>query len=166
MNEFFTAMTAWVRECGGFVDKFIGDAMLVVFGLFDRRSAGGASRAAPPRRSAARSACTTRLRELNARARRRRPRAARAQRSASTAARCSPAPSAPRDRHEYTVIGDTVNVAARLQQLCKEHGQDFLISETAYMRAAAAGMAPGIEMSDSLALRGRHERVRVYGVAG
>src|SRR5262249_54342589 len=37
LNEFFTVMTAWVRECGGFVDKFIGDAMLVVFGLFEQR---------------------------------------------------------------------------------------------------------------------------------
>jgi adenylate cyclase len=51
LNEFFTAMTAWVRECGGFVDKFIGDAMLVVFGLFDTNGLrdGGGGAAAPLR---------------------------------------------------------------------------------------------------------------------
>ena len=39
-------MTGWVRECDGFVDKFIGDAMLVVFGLFaDTPSDGGAAAA-------------------------------------------------------------------------------------------------------------------------
>jgi class 3 adenylate cyclase len=40
-----------VRDCGGFVDKFIGDAMLVVFGLFDaaddRRDDCGAGAALP-----------------------------------------------------------------------------------------------------------------------
>src|SRR5256712_10089210 len=49
LNEFFAAMTAWVRQCGGFVDKFIGDAMLVVFGLFEtsvaERPAAGAAAA-------------------------------------------------------------------------------------------------------------------------
>jgi len=39
LNEFFATMTTWVRQCGGFVDKFIGDAMLVVFGLFDTGNA-------------------------------------------------------------------------------------------------------------------------------
>jgi len=32
LNEFFTTMTVWVRECGGFVDKFIGDCLMAVFG--------------------------------------------------------------------------------------------------------------------------------------
>src|SRR5262249_59139158 len=51
LNEFFTLMTAWVRECGGFVDKFIGDALLVVFGLFDAdgTTAGRAGAAAAVR---------------------------------------------------------------------------------------------------------------------
>ena len=34
LNQYFSLMTDWVRSCGGFVDKFMGDAMLVVFGLF------------------------------------------------------------------------------------------------------------------------------------
>src|SRR5262249_21532025 len=48
LNEFFTAMTDGVRVCGGFVDKFIGDALLVVFGLFgpDDAERRGASAAA------------------------------------------------------------------------------------------------------------------------
>src|SRR5262249_62141640 len=48
LNEFFTAMSDGVRLCGGFVDKFIGDALLVVFGLFgpDDAEGRGASAAA------------------------------------------------------------------------------------------------------------------------
>ncbi len=165
LNEFFTAMTAWVRQSGGVVDKFIGDAMLVVFGLF---SPGAAAHDAPQAAaSAVRCALGMRhrLRELNTR----RAAAGRpplAMKIGVHTGEVVAGTIGARDRHEYTVIGDAVNVAFRLQQLAKEHGQDVLISETTYNLAAGAGMAPGIEMSDSLALRGRHERVRVYGVAG
>ena len=67
LNEFFTAVGAWVRDCGGFVDKYIGDAALVVFGLFDESAEG------PARGAAAAVRCATglcdRLDELNERRR-------------------------------------------------------------------------------------------------
>jgi adenylate cyclase len=163
LNGFFSAMTTWVRDCGGFVDKFIGDAMLVVFGLFAGDDAGSRAVAA---HAALRCALgmQDRLAELN---------------TSRIAAQAPPlrvsigvhigevlaGTIGARDRHEYTVIGDTVNVAARLQQLCKSGGHLLLTSEVAYQLALSAGFAAELDEIDAVQLRGRVEPVRVYGVA-
>jgi len=163
LNQFFTAMTDWVRECGGFVDKFIGDAVLVVFGLFDgERADGHAESALAAMRCAL--GMRERLDRLNAaRAMADQPalRMAVSIHSGEVlAGRIGAA-----NRHEYTVIGDTVNVAARLQQVCKERNCYLLVSETTYELARARGLVAEVTASDSVSLRGRSEPVRVFGVA-
>ena len=62
------------------------------------------------------------------------------------------------------MIGDTVNVAARLQQLCRTHGRDLLVSETTHRLAAAAGESRRVVMRDAVMLRGRDEPVTVLGL--
>jgi adenylate cyclase len=164
LNEFFTTMTVWVRECGGFVDKFIGDAMLVVFGLFD--AVGGASDVAVPDGGAgAAIRCALgmheRLTDLNAtRAHRGQPPFA-----VSIGIHCGDVLAGTigaADRHEYTVIGDAVNVAARLQQLCKEEAQALLVSDAAYARAQSAGFAVELTRREPVTLRGRREPIGVF----
>jgi adenylate cyclase len=161
LNEFFTVMTVWVHECGGFVDKFIGDALLVVFGLFSADGETAQADGAAAAVHCARGMCE-RLERLNAT----RAAGGRPPLQVKIGIHTGPVVAGTigaRDRHEFTVIGDTVNVADRLQQVCHEMGSHVAASETTYRLAAARG-AVGETSSASVALRGRDEPVRVFAL--
>src|SRR5262245_38439974 len=159
LNEFFGAMTERVRTCGGFVDKFIGDALLVVFGLFEPDDP--ANRAAG---AAAALRCDDGVRDCVGRLNAARIAGGRPPLAVKIGVHTGPVVAGTvgaADRHEYTVIGDTVNVAARLQQLCREHGRDLLVSEATHRLATAGGEPRRVLMRAALALRGRDEPVAV-----
>lgn len=163
LNDFFSTMTAWVRECGGFVDKFIGDALLVVFGLFAADDPAGRGAAAE---AALRCGLgmQDRLAELNERRDSLGLPALQVSIGVHTGEVLAGTIGAS-DRHEYTVIGDTVNVASRLQQLCKIGGHRLLTSKAAYELARTAGLRAELAELEAVQLRGRSAPVRVFGVA-
>ncbi len=159
LNDFFSVMTDWVRDCGGFVDKFIGDALLAVFGLFDEQD-----RITVERNAAAACRCAVgmgeRLEDMNER---------RAVAGLDTLAiavtvhggQVLAAAVGARDRHEYTVIGDAVNVAARLQELCKQRDADVLVSRDTMETARAAGFDAEVAWEQEVSVRGRSGSLRV-----
>ena len=67
------------------------------------------------------------------------------------------------ERHaQFTVIGDPVNVAARLEALTKTLGCEVLMSEEVYERA---GFGPDDLPAHDVEARGREEIVKVRSVA-
>ena len=66
-------------------------------------------------------------------------------------------------RMEYSAIGDTVNTAARLEALNKEYGTSLLISETTYK---AVSKLVQVRFISTETLRGRVSPIGVYEVTG
>ena len=64
-------------------------------------------------------------------------------------------------RNEYTAVGDTVNLAARLESVTKEYGVPIIVSEYTY--EYVKGRFPTKEL-DTVTVKGKSQPVKIYGV--
>jgi class 3 adenylate cyclase len=64
-------------------------------------------------------------------------------------------------RMSFTLLGDTVNLAARLEQLNKQHGTRILVSEST---REACGECFAFDALGNVQVRGRSETIAIYAV--
>jgi adenylate cyclase len=156
LNEYFTEMVGIVTDEGGVVDKYIGDAIMAVFGapVSAPDDAARAVRAAVRMREA--------LAHLNERL------VARGAKPIDTGIGLHTGEVVAGNigseaRMEYTVIGDAVNVASRLEGCTKELGAEVLISD-----ATARLLGDGFTTRSvgELTVKGRAQPITVHAVLG
>ncbi|MBI5263597.1 MAG: adenylate/guanylate cyclase domain-containing protein [Bradyrhizobium sp.] len=152
MNEYLSAMTDIIENHGGYIDKYIGDSIVAVFGapVDDPDHARNAVRAALQ--------CRHRLEELNTDS------AAfqgyrLAHRIGLNSGGALVGNIGSKRRFNYTVMSDAVNVASRLEGANKYFGTSIMASE---MTVAQTGGTFAWRELDAIRVKGRAEPVNVY----
>jgi adenylate cyclase len=156
LDDYFAHMTQIVMARDGIVNKFLGDGMLACWGVPDAREdhAELAMRAALDMR--------TKLEELNAHREQQglpRLRIGIGLHTGVVAAGMLRGA----ELHEYTIIGDAVNLASRVEGLTKTHGVDILVSESTWRQGG--GRFAGERLGE-VPVKGRREAVVVYTLQG
>ncbi len=153
LNEYFTRVTDVIFDNGGMLDKYIGDAVMAVFGapISKGNDAKNAVNAAIQ--------VERLLGELNRDAAARGWPELRVGIGINTGTAVAGNIGSPR-RLDYTVVGDTVNTAQRL--MANATGGQILISEST---AARLGRSFDLERLPELKVKGRSEAVPVFSVS-
>jgi adenylate cyclase len=156
LREYLTVMTEVVFRHGGTVDKYVGDAIMALYNVpFDQPDhAARAVRTALEFQA--------RLREVTARYDE--PLLSRLECGVGIhTGEAVVGTIGSEQRLEYTAIGDTINIGARLEGLTKEYGAHVIISESTYraVRDEFAVHALGV-----VPIRGRDVPVRIFEVRG
>jgi len=154
LNEYLTAMTDIVFENGGTLDKFIGDAVMAVFGspLYDKEHAIRAVRTGWQMQK--------KLDELNEKWAQEGKKTLKIGVGVNSGSVVAGNMGSMR-RMEYTVIGDTVNLASRLESLNKELSTSFLISENTH---ALVRDRIKSKMYTDIKIKGKEDHLTVYEV--
>ena len=155
LNAYFSFITKPIMENHGVINKFMGDAVMAVFspvfGVTNHQEA--ALKAALGMRKA--------LAEFNASGKF--PVETRFGIGIQTGALVA-GNVGTLARLEYTVIGDTVNVASRLESATKDVGVDILVGEDVYRRAKDFLGQEAFRPVGEVSLKGKAAKLTLYAV--
>lgn len=157
LNQYFETMVESVFQYEGTLDKFIGDALMAVFGAplpLTENHAWRAIQSALDMRH--------RLEEFNHR------RIMQAQPQIHIGIGISSGEVVSgnigsRKRMDYTVIGDGVNLSSRLEGVTKEYGCDIILSEFTYNLCRDRIW---VRQLDKIRVKGKHQAVYIYELIG
>ena len=152
MNDYLSEMTDIVEAAGGYVDKYVGDSIVAVFGapVDDPDHARHAVQAALR--------CRDRLEALNRTTQAFQGRRI-AHRIGLNSGEALVGNIGSRRRFNYTAMSDAVNLASRLEGANKYFGTDILVSE---MTVAQAGGGFAWREIDAIRVKGRQQPVKVF----
>jgi adenylate cyclase len=156
LNEYLSAMTDIILDAGGTLDKYEGDA-IIAFWNAPLDDPGHARRAA-----AAAVACQRRLAELRPEFERRFGRALGMRIGLNTGPAVVGNMGSSR-RFDYTAMGDTINLAARLESAAKQYGVGILAGEETVARAGDAIMSREVDL---VRVVGKARPVRIFELIG
>lgn len=157
LNQYFETMVESVFNYEGTLDKFIGDALMAVFGAplpLTENHAWRAVQAALDMRH--------RLKQFNER------RIVQEQPQIKIGVGISSGEVVSgnigsRKRMDYTVIGDGVNLSSRLEATTKEYGCDIVLSEFTYQLCSERVV---VRELDKIRVKGKHQAVKIYELIG
>ena len=154
LNGVFVELYEAVTVTGGVVDKFIGDAVMAVYGVPLSSGADATNAVAGARQMIAL------LDEVNRRSGRSGKNLLRLGIGISTGEVIAGTIGSPK-RMDYTVIGDSVNLASRLQNTTKFYRVEIIVSEAT---AEATPDRSGLRELDLIKVRGREQPVTIHQV--
>ncbi len=143
LNQYFELLASVIMKEGGMVNKFIGDAVMALWGVpLDN-----------PNHAV--QACRASLQILRAMLRMEPVRC----RIGINSGRMIAGNMGSRERFEYTVIGDAVNLASRLEGVNKPYRTDVMISEMTEEKVRGSFLLREV---DSIRVVGKAQPVRIY----
>ncbi len=154
LNEYFTEIEPIITKYNGVINKFIGDAVMAIFGepIQDKNHAGNAVKCAY--------AMLQKVKELQKKwAQEGKPKIEIG--IGINTGEVFVGNIGSINRMEYTVIGDTVNLASRLESYNKTYKTKMLISPTTY--ESVKGFVDVIRISD-VQIRGKANKMDIYEV--
>jgi len=157
LNEYMSQMVHCVNETNGVVDKFIGDAIMALWGV-------PVSSGSPE--SDALNAISSALMMRNALLEFNKNRGSKDKPIIKIGCGLNTGPAiagqiGSEQRMEYTVIGDAVNLASRIEALNKPFGTDILISENTYTLLKDKVI---VEPMPPIKVKGKAEPLQIYAL--